>query len=379
MVSRDDIKGIAWPIIGAILILATGLLGETWATNFASYASYTISDELLTDIQNTCSGLVFTGSIGLALAVLIFCFKIALKRFFYEHIDPLITKHIHALNEKLAKSHSRVHKLVGAGKITTVIEQADPSDVQNHLRLMHAKAFGSHCDSDQSLYHASTEKLYNHLDPKVPHRSGYSQLINVTENPDSTISWCEICSYKLHTIHFDPALGGNIDNEEIQYPFHYGSQIRVDDRCYEEGRSQNFELEIKINDEVIFDAQKEIVVDNGEMKLRRPIDGVVLRNSKNTVNIDIDRLIPIQSAWTKIEIKETSTVLDNYLISSRRDPTFGFNLNITLPQGWDFEMLKFDDKNDWTINTHPENVMSAKTEKWILPGITYFVQWRKPN
>lgn len=98
----------------------------------------------------------------------------------------------------------------------------------------------------------------------------------------------------------------------------------------------------------------------------------------DVLEINICKQHDITTEWTEIEIKETSTIKDDYFISRRNEPTCGAKITMNLPDDWGFELIRFGHPDDWTIHQHPTNTLSAWTKKWVLPGITFFCKWERP-
>ncbi|MEO9274487.1 hypothetical protein ABFY09_06475 [Marinomonas sp. 5E14-1] len=321
---------------------------------------------------------------GLLLILATFCInRISnrIKYFFKKEISPLIDNHTEKVQQQLEASSENTKSLLNARVLDTVISAASSDEIKNKIRDIHCKAYGSHCESDHGLFPYVDQKISKFYNSEKPHRSDYHQTVTIQDNDDESITWHEVCSYKLHTIALDPNYGTKDPNlMSVAHTVRYSSALKVNDLSLtldsSSSDSAKYNLEVRIDDEVIFDSKEHLKI-VGEKIVVDSIDGVEIKQENGTLEISITHDFTITNAWTNIEIKETSTIFDDYFISSRKEPTCGAKITINLPSTWGFELVKFGQPEDWNIHQHPTNTLSAWTKSWVLPGITFFCRWKK--
>lgn len=301
-----------------------------------------------------------------------------IEGFIRKKVNPIVESHVSTLRKELQKSNEDTKALVSARVIDSVISATPPNQIKERLKLLHEKAYGVHCGNNQGLYTAVNEKLSPFFEQDKPHRSDYHQTVTVQEVDNESIKWSEVCSYKIHTVSLDKELANNTNDAPITHRVKYSTLAKVSDLSFEEDNENSYMLELAIDGIVIFNSTKHLTLESATViKVNDEIEGVKAEISNSIISIQIDREHKIASAWTSIEIKETSVIQDDYFISSRKEPTCGARITIVLPQNWSFELIKFGHPDDWTIHQHPSHTLSAWTKTWLMPGITFFCRWER--
>lgn len=318
-------------------------------------------------------------------SIFVYFIASSIERFFQTKISPIVTKHVDRLSEELNEVGSDTRRLLSAKLLDNLISASPRNEIRSKLKLIHERAYGPHCAHELGLYSAVSEKLSPFLEPETPHRSDYHQTVTVMENGKDSIIWHEVCSYKIHTICLEPGYQDN-EAEESQSPeskcikhnVKFSSIVKVAELSFD-GDNPKYQLSISVDHEEVFNSLKHLYLDGKTVKLKDKTDGVSVIHKGSTLDIRLNKEHTIDKPWTDIEIKETSTIYDDYFISSRNEPTCGAKITMNLPDNWSFELIRFGHSEDWTIHQHPTNTLSAWTTKWLMPGITFFCKWQRPE
>lgn len=315
-------------------------------------------------------------------SIIVYFIASSIERFFKSKISPIVTSHVDQLSEELNNMGEETTRLLSAKLLDNIIEASPSNEIRAKLKSIHEKAYGSHCANELGLYSAVSEKLSPFLEPEKPHRSGYHQTVTVMDNGKDSIIWHEVCSYKIHTICLEPEHQANKDDEEkqksIKHNVKFSSIVKVAELSFD-GEDPKYHLSIWVDKKEIFNSGKHLYLDKKTVKLKDQTEGISVTHKGKTLEIEINKEHVIDKPWTDIEIKETSTIHDDYFISSRNEPTCGAKITMNLPDNWSFELIRFGDSEDWTIHQHPTNTLSAWTTKWLMPGITFFCKWERPE
>mgnify|MGYP000001359462 CR=1 FL=1 len=298
-----------------------------------------------------------------------------IESFIKDKISPLVATHVDRLSTELENVSKSTNSLLSAKLLSNIIDASPQSLVQKHIKQVHEKAFGTHCGNSHGLYTAVENKFSKFYEESQPHRSDYNQTVTVVENSEDSIVWHEVCTYKIHTISFSEE---GHDTGPVPYNLRFSSTVKVAELTFE-GKDPKYKLVILVEGDEIFNSERHLALSNGKVVTKEDIKGLRINHTGKTLNIELDRDYPLTKEWTHIEIKETSTIYDDYFISRRNEPTCGANINMNLPDGWSFELISFGHPDDWTIHQHPMNTLSAITKKWLFPGITFFCKWQKPE
>ena len=298
-----------------------------------------------------------------------------IESFFKGKISPILASHVDRLSDELKTVSTNTNSLLSAKLLSNIIDASPEDLVKNHIKQAHEKAFGKHCGSNHGLYTAVENKFSSFYEESQPHRSDYNQTVTVVENSADSIVWHEVCTYKIHTISLSDKYG---DESEVPYNLRFSSTVKVAELTFD-GNDPKYKLVITVEESEIFNSEVHLKLEQGKVVIKEDIEGLKINHTGNTLNIELDRNYPLTKEWTHIEIKETSTIFDDYFISRRNEPTCGANINMNLPDGWSFELISFGHPNDWTIHQHPMNTLSAITKRWLFPGITFFCKWQRPE
>ena len=346
-----------------IYVFFVGSLGLPAESGFAQFIKAKLGDAL------------GFGVIFLSGAVAVYFMSSGIENFFKNKISPIVTDHVDRLSDELNQVSVDTKKLLGAKMLESVVAASPQSEVRSKLRYIHEKAYGAHCGSELGLYAAVEKKLSMFLDPEKPHRSDYHQTVTVVENSADSITWHEVCSYKIHTLCFE----NNSDRSDpVEYPIMFSSTIKAAELSFD-GDDPKYKLLIMVGEDKIFDSVQDLSLGvGGEVMVNGDIQGVSVDQYSDTLKIIIEKPYQIRKPWIEVEIKETSTIKDDYFISRRNEPTCGAKITMNLPDNWWFELISFGHPDDWTIHQHPTNTLSAFTKSWLLPGITFFCKWERP-
>ncbi len=318
------------------------------------------------------------GSILLLGGVSIYFISTGLEAFFKNNISPLLEVHVDKLSNQLEAVAVGTNSLLSAKLLSNIISASPKELVKDHLKQAHEKAFGAHCGNEHGLYTAVEDKFLKFYKADQPHRSDYNQTVTVVENDERSIIWHEVCTYKIHTVAFGKDYT-NTKNTNVPYNLKFSSTVKVAELTFN-GDSPKYSLAIIFEGNTIFNSRSDLELSAaGKVEAKKPIEGLKIIHVGSTLSIELDRQYQLSKEWTNIEIKETSTILDDYFISRRNEPTCGANINMNLPDGWSFELISFGHPSDWNIQQHPMNTLSATTKKWLLPGITFFCKWQRPD
>lgn len=306
-----------------------------------------------------------------------------IERFFREKISPMVNNHVAKLSNQLEESSNDTKELLSAKLLDNMVAAAPREAIKNKLKDIHEKAYGPHCGHERGLYSALSEKLSPFLEAETPHRSDYHQTVTVRENGDNSIIWHEVCSYQIHTVcleenqsYFDEP--EKEKKEAVTHTIRYVSIVKAAELTFD-GDNAKYKLKISIDDETVFDSSTDLHLKEDKVKIKPGVEGVKVEQNGNSFKITFEKEHQIEQPWTSVEIMETSTILDDYFISRRNEPTCGAKITMNLPDDWEFELIRFGHPDDWTIHQHPGNTLSAWTSKWLLPGITFFCKWQRPD
>ncbi len=299
-----------------------------------------------------------------------------IEKFFEKRISPIIKDHVDRLSNELSEVSSNTKDLLSARLLDGVIDTTSRKVIRDKLQDLHSKAYGNHCASDKGLYYAVQEKMGPFYFTDKTHRSDYNQTVTIVDNDDGSITWHEVCGYKIHSVCFDQDYV-DVECKKISHHLRYGTLVKTDQISFE-GEDTKYQLTISVDDKEIFNTKNDLCINDGQVCVNVKVDGVTIDQTKDNLKITLDRYIDITKAWTKVEIKESSIIYDEDFISRRHDPTCGAKININLPEYWTFESVVFGHPLDWEINQHPPHTLSASTQKWVLPGITFYCKWQKP-
>lgn len=263
------------------------------------------------------------------------------------------------------------------------IHQSDESDAKGSLSTLISKVYGEHCTKDQGLFESLRVNLFPFLENSRVHRSNYIKKISINEAAGKH-RWDETCEFNLHCIKLDPDYVKVNDGQEVDYELRYNPSMRI------EGSPttiQDFwDLEIRIfheNDksEVIFDSKQALKFNDAKDKII--CSGKPEADIKADYDLDarvfsfsFSKKITLKKAFTKIQLRETSHLPENYFTLSTIEPSCGMDIDIHLPSGWFFEEHNVFNKNrSWSVSTHPSNRLSLHNSGWILPGIIMNCRW----
>ncbi|WP_029654857.1 hypothetical protein [Marinobacter daepoensis] len=318
-------------------------------------------------------------------SIIVYFIAASIEKFFHTKISPIVTTHVDRLSEELNEVGTNTRRLLSAKLLDNLISASPRDEIRSKLKLIHERAYGPHCAHELGLYSAVSEKLSPFLEPETPHRSDYHQTVTVMENGKDSIIWHEVCSYKIHTICLEPGYENNEEEDSstpepkcIKHNVKFSSIVKVAELSFD-GDNPKYQLSISVDHEEVFNSLKHLYLDGKTVKLKAEADGISVTHKGSTLEIRLNKEHTIDKPWTDIEIKETSTIYDDYFISSRNEPTCGAKITMNLPDNWSFELIRFGHSEDWTIHQHPTNTLSAWTTKWLMPGITFFCKWQRPE
>lgn len=363
-------------VIG-LICFTVGLFAENIHSLAVGTVGISPTSGLSKFLEGTLEEGVWFGASLLIGGLLIYFAATGIETFFQTKISPLVEAHVERLSNELDKVGEDTKDLLSAKLLDGVVNASSQSEIRSKLRDFHAKAYGSHCGNDQGLYSAVESKLTKFYEADQPHRSDYNQTVTVVDNGNESIIWHEVCSYKIHAVSFDQQYGP-VEKKTISHNVRYSSIVKVAELSFD-GEAPKYKLQISVDDREIFNSATDLRLVKGTVQIKEGVEGVVVNQSDSTLEISLDRNIQITRAWTDIQIKETSTIFDDYFISRRNEPTCGAKITMNLPDAWSFELIRFGHPEDWTIHQHPVNTLSAWTKGWVLPGITFFCKWQKPE
>ncbi len=372
---RLSIQLISMFAIGFILILI-GILSDSIHDLVVDTIGINKDSGIAEFVDGKLGDATWLGAVLLFGGVVVYFFSSGVEGFFKNKISPIITGHVDRLSEELNQVGDDTRNLLGARMLDSIVAASPPNEVKAKLRFIHEKAYGRHCGNDQGLYAAVEDKLSMFYDPEKPHRSDYHQTVTVVENSIDSITWHEVCSYKMHTVCLENKKEEDIN--PIAHVISFSSTIKVAELSLE-GEKPKYKLSILVDEKTIFDSVSDLYLENGLVRVKDDIDGVVVEQRSDSLKIQIMKVHNIKKPWTEVEIKETSTIKDDYFISRRNEPTCGAKITMNLPDDWWFELISFGHPEDWTIHQHPANTLSAWTKSWLLPGITFFCKWERPK
>jgi hypothetical protein len=286
------------------------------------------------------------------------------------------------LSNEITSASDRTRELVAYRTVDEVVASADvPAEaLSKQLPNIYSKIYGDHCGNEESLLAAVQKKHSNFYDSKIPHRSDYHQTVTVKNHNTETIVWQEVCSYKLHTVALDPKYTPeNKSPSDVIHLLRYVSVASVTEL-------DSFHLEISVkhgnegNSISIFDSRKSLLIDDNQVSIKPGFEEHInITQEGDELYLAFEQDIQLVDPWTHVEIKEHSIIRDDYMLSRRNEPTCRAKINISLPTNWKFELIMFGHPNDWTIHQYPPSTLSAWTNDWILPGITFYCKWNRPK
>lgn len=280
------------------------------------------------------------------------------------------------------------NKYISAVRIDTLkeaINQSGAEEANANLSLFISKVFGEHCAKDQGLFEALKRKVFPYLETGKVHRSNYFKKITI-DDADGKHRWDETCEFNLHCIKLDSDYGDVPANAEVDYELKYSASMKIKGSP---NKIEDFwDLEIRVFTDELSE-EGELIFDSKEvLKFNEDKDDIVVSTttgSKVDVNYDRDgdlfsfnfsKEIKLKKAFTKVVLKETSHIPENYFTLSTREPSCGMDIDIHLPSGWNFEEHNvFNPDKSWSITRHPSNRLSLHNGGWILPGLVMNCRW----
>ena len=359
----------------SVAMIAIGSLSRFLHEKFIHFSGVNSESGLPEILKDALSNSLWIGMTLLIGGAAVFLASYKVEKFFKNKISPIVTKHVDRLSYELEKSGKDTKTMLSAKLLENVIATSDKGELRSKLKLIHEKAYGNHCSNERSLYSAFSEKLSPFLEPETPHRSEYHQTVTVRENGEKSIVWQEVCSYKLHTISLENP--NTQERKPVDYELKFCSIVNIAE-VMNDKKEPSYKLSISVDDEIIFDSLKDLEFENGVVRKKDGIECVEVTHNDQELVINVNKKYAIKNPWTEVEIKETSIIYDDYFISSRQEPTCGAKITMNLPDDWTFELIRFGHPKDWTIHQHPTNTLSAWTNKWLMPGITFFCKWQRP-
>lgn len=289
------------------------------------------------------------------------------------HIDTVQD----SANKEFAENFEEASQLLRHNHIREVVQKATSAELKEVRSEYRAQLYGMHTKSELGLSAAIDSILGKYLDPKEPHRSSYSKMINVIETPEGSFRWDEVSSYKIHSICHDKDYRQASEvgpQAPIKHPIRYRSTCELIPGG--QGLAQH-KLKIKVSGEVIFDSERDLVDESDELATYEEngctakfeiVDGGIV--------VDFYKEILLSDAWTTVEIFESSISSDQNLTVGMSIPVCKAEISITLPQGYEFTNSAFS-IGKWEKTMELDYALVARNDGWVFPGLVASIDWKK--
>ena len=363
------LKPLTYLIVGVVILTATLIF---------SLANLRPSDNQILELLH--SYLLAEGKeIGLgflAISLFLFFANMWAENFWREHIKPLLNSYISKIETSTEEASSAIDTFttdikerIKENNLDIALGYSSAESVQQRLGVVHERAYGDHCNSEHGLYTHFTNGLGRFLDPRVPHRSGYHQEINIEEKDDQTL-WQETSEYSLHTIALDNEYKTPFDGEIEPHKINHTTIAQYTDL-------ESLKLDIYVDDELLISTDGNIAVSETDpCGFTSADERITCKKIGDEIEISITDTFKINKAMTKIRTEEKSVLRDDHYISRINRPTYSMTHNITLPDNWKFDY--FYAEPEGCINpVHKDSKRTINKVGWISPGIILSCKWSR--
>jgi len=285
------------------------------------------------------------------------------------------------LAEKVSDVRDEIFGIVSTSTIKGILSNLESAPVKESLRDVYGKIYGAHCLRDNGLFSHVSQEFNPFLPEGSPHRSGYDRNITIIDNNDGTITWHEVCRYRIHCISFDSTFehAGDVEAVAPTFPLKYFTRSFQENTISTDAMDA-YDVKISVSGNNVFDAKKDIYPQGGGLASSNPdIKRIGFDNGK--FELQFEKEIELTKDWTEVEINETSLMskLDNSFILRSKTPICSSRITISLPVSWEFKEISFANKERWATTHNPPHVLTAKTDTWLLPGIIFICTWKAKN
>jgi hypothetical protein len=373
-------------------------------------SKYLSTEYALADVPVLGPIVSFLASYGstVVISILLFCLCVyivgaSFNWFWHKYVHPPLDGYKRVIVNEIAKNKESLEKslnifrqeseeLLKDNLLESVVVRSDSVYLEKNLRLIHEKAYGSHCSSDNGLHAEIRKELYPFLKADKPHRSQHNQSITVVEK-DGKVLWEERTSFEIHVVALD---------KEYTLPSGTTPDLLVDDKdgnsveyTLKSGTSGQFVnlkdmfLQIKIEDEPVANLQDMIEIDETTKaaKVLQPhIESLKIETSPSGfINFEFSIKLKLKSAMTRVQIVEKSFLddNDNFYVVRRVEPSYGAVISITLPENWNILSFTVPNEKKWGYpnsilanSSHCRHVI-ADINSWVLPGIIASCTWER--
>ncbi|OZY86770.1 hypothetical protein CBP51_07095 [Cellvibrio mixtus] len=282
------------------------------------------------------------------------------------------------LSDEINKAAKQTREVVAIATIDDLLNSKSVTSdlLKTKLPEIYQKAFGDHCADEDSLYKFTQKKLERFFSESEPIRTDYDQVVTVKEGDNKSIIWQEVTTYRIKISSLEK------DSSEVIHPYKFGTSIKAAELSFE-GSDPKYLLQIKYTEDdwatehTLFDSTKHLRTDKatGKVVIKDNEFATVLHQDE-TLTIEISKDINLTKKLTNFKTVEKSCIYDDYFLSKRRTPIYRSHITMILPDNWEFELIKFGHEEDWTIHQYPPNVLKARTEQWVMPGIAFYCKWK---
>lgn len=363
--------------IGVLIIVLSHLIIPI--SNGLTFSKWPQVGKSLTDFSHWLSeNGMLTGGTLIVTSLLLMLGRVAFDQFWANKVKPFLDDHIATLERELQETRIETKLLLSKQMLEAAVSRSKPEEIKNNLKFIHTEAFGSHCSSDNGLYHAMNKSVAKYLDPTIPHRSHHHQEITIEEHQGTKVHWIEDTHFQLHVVALDADYSDNaIQITSAPYSLNFSTSADYVD----------FE---KLALSICIDDQELIRLKNGELHLRDQNGTLVkadLHNNDvlkltddsdwNQKRISIKKEITLTKAYTNVTVHEESFFTENYYYTNRVEPVCESKITITLPESWGFVFFTTPKHADWITTQHRSYKWSASNRGWAMPGLALACAWEK--
>lgn len=299
----------------------------------------------------------------------------------FRNIKESLEQHIsHVQNkatERFANEFEEASKALKSRHLIDTANHTPPDVLKDCLPELYSKIYGDHSKSDHSLRSAVEKYIGSYFTSKTPHRSNYRKMISIIPNEDGSFRWDEVSSYKIHSIAHDkdyPNNGFTGPEAPNRYPIHYRSSGLLPS---EESDLSSLVLKIKIDGEELIDSRNFVIPNSDKFEIKQNGYTYSIKRINRQIFVSFDYDIPINKAWTDVEIVEQSISSDTSITLHSICPTCKMDISVTVPDNYEIGEYTVSNSERWEITDDPYYRIVLRNSDWVFPGIAAHISWRK--
>tara|TARA_Y100000588_G_C14206388_1_gene904856 strand:+ start:721 stop:1830 length:1110 start_codon:yes stop_codon:yes gene_type:complete len=300
----------------------------------------------------------------------------------FKNIKKSLEEHISSVQkqatDRFANEFEEASRVLKSRNLIETMENTESEILKACMPEIQSKIYGDHTKSDHSLTAAVEKHLGRYFTSKAPHRSTYRKMINILPKEDGSFRWDEVSSYKIHSIAHDkdyPDNGFTGPEAPNLYPIHYRSSGLLPSI---DSDLSSLVLKIKIDGKELIDSRNLIIPnDQDTFELEQNGYNMKIKREKRNILISFDYDIPINKAWTDVEIVEQSISSDTSITLHSICPTCKMDISVTVPDSYEIGEYALSNKDRWEVTDDPYYRLVVRNDGWVFPGLAAHISWRK--